>query len=76
MTKNVLPDNLPEGLSLKMYAVDNSLNRPTDYGLVLYIAHDQWYTAIACGTYNSGIWVSNKTNDSKWNSWVKISTTK
>ena len=76
MTTNVLPDNLPEGLSLKMYTTGKSLKNPTDYGVVLYIAYDRWYTAIACGTYNSGIWVSNKTNDNKWNSWVLISTTK
>ena len=74
-TKDVLPDKLPEGLSLKWYN-NEALNRPTDYGVCIYIVYTTWYFVIAFGTYNGGIWLSSKTNEGKWSQWFRISTIK
>ena len=68
------PDTLPNGLLLARYSM-NTKNRPSDYGVIIYITHkadpNLWCTAIAFST-DGAMYTSFKTNADEWSKWILI----
>ena len=66
-------DTLQTGISIATY-VTQTANAPSEYGIILYLAHNKdsnkWYTA------TNEAFISRKINSGPWSNWEKISVTK
>ena len=70
---DVHPNILPNGLSIAAYNL-NSKNTPSNYGVVLYMSHNndmiKWNFAIAFPTESLSIFISSKINEKNWSDWI------